>query len=120
MKRLILTIVTLLCITGTAKAQTYLWSDSLAVSTVEVDTTFDPIWHGATLWFEDCDGWVKIGTVPADTVNWATKKWVRIQEHQMVGLWLGTEYRAHLWRLSYKSYTGTGALFIIGFKLSYQ
>ena len=122
MKRLSFVIVLFFLLSPfTLQSQTlYQWSDSLAVSSTAVDTTFSPMWNGCTLMFEGGDGWIKVGTTPADTVGWSTKSWVKVAQRQPYYVWPTDHHPNRLRYLKYKVASGTAALFITGYKNVYQ
>ena len=125
MRHLYLTLTLLFSILFSANkpvlSQTSTWIDSLAVTTTEVDTTFSPRWNGCCLWFDNCTGLVRFGTTTTDTVSWSSKKWFKLEENQVMRFMINEYYNAnHLWRLEYKAVSGTGILYIVGYKNAYQ
>lgn len=118
MKRLLFILLFLSLSLSPLYATTYAVVDSISVSDTAVDSTFTQRWIGCSLWFLDCEGWIKFALSPNDTTGWSSKQWVKLIETQPMHFWPEEPYfSGGLYRLEYRCTTGTGALFITGLKM---
>ena len=90
-------------------------TDSLAVTTVAVDTTFSNRWENVTLFANGCDILVKMAMFPSDSTSWATRPYNLILDGTSLEIVPNNDlYISGLERLKYKASSGSGALFISG------
>jgi len=114
----ILAIAFFIAFQGETEAQQqmyYLWTDSLAVSTTAVDTTFPRDWDQVTLWSQGCSIFLQFGS-PGDTDSTATRFQIRLESG--MGLKIGPEVK--LRRLIVEAVSGTGTLYLAGIKRAAQ
>jgi hypothetical protein len=108
--RNLLLILLVLLIAASAQAQYYTWVDTVAVTTVAVDSVFDTRWEECTLKFEGCAGYFKVGS--PDTNRWAQRKWYYLAEGETVEF----GFRTPLNRLAFKAAADSGRAYLAGYK----
>lgn len=118
---IIILVAMLLFLPATSNAQllgnNYIWTDSIAVSTTIQDSTWAGIyerWEQVTLWFSGCGGMVKIGA--PDTTGFSSRDWIELYENRSLTIGPYTRLR----RLWFRSDTGSGVMYMIGFKKTQQ
>ena len=98
MKKLLL-IVTLLCGAEIASAQSYanlyVWQDTVLVTASRKDSVFATRWESVTFYFENGDGYVKVGA-PDTTLS--SKPWQYVPELQMIVIGPQTPLLKLAWR----------------------
>ena len=107
----------LLIVPTTAKAQLgsrYLHTDSLAVSTNPVDTTWTTPWEQVTILCDSVDVLMKMGA--PDVGSWSSRVWMRINNG--IAITIGPSPR--LKKVEVKTITGTGHVYFIGYKKERQ
>ena len=79
------TLLFVVLLTGAANAQSYAniyaWHDTVAVSATAKDSVFTTRWDGVTLYFENGDGYMKIGA-PDTTLT--RHPWQYFKENQTI------------------------------------
>jgi hypothetical protein len=110
-----LVVLVLVLLAGSVSGQTlgtkYTWVDSLAVTTTKADTILPYSYEQCSLWLTGCSGKVKLGGV-SDTTEFASRYWLPLDTGQI----LTTGPADRLKRLWFKSTSGSGTLWIIGYK----
>ena len=112
---LILTILLLFSTIGYGQlGNRYFWSKDLAITTTEVDTTFDTSWEVCTIMSDTLDIWLKIGA--PDVGSWSSREWFKLE----AGMALTIGPTPKLKRMAVKTVNGTGFVYLIGYKKSRQ
>lgn len=88
----------------------YVHSDSSSCIVTSVDTTYSTVWTQLTIWSTDIDILLKIGA--PDTTSWSDRKYLRIPVGQSITFGPATKVR----RLEYRSQSGSGTIYFIGYK----
>ena len=92
----------------------YTWTDSATVGIIGRDSTFTRIWEEVNVWCRGGEGWIRIGA--PDTSGWASRKFIRLADTQVISFGPGTRLR----RIQFKSMTGTVIFFFSGYKKRWQ
>jgi hypothetical protein len=112
---LFITILLLLCTGVQAQlGDRYFHSDSIAITTVEVDTSWDTSWEVATIMSDTLDLWLKLGA--PDVGSWASRNWFKLE----AGMALTIGPTPKLKRMSVKCTNGSGYVYVIGYKKARQ
>lgn len=91
----------------------YTWIETYSVTTDSVDTTFTDPYYQATLFFDGCTGLIKwAGVATGDTVNIAGRPYTLLQPSQTITIGTATKLK----RMEYYTSSGTGTLYIVGYK----
>ena len=91
----------------------YFWCDTLNATTTARDCTWTDVWEVATI-YGDADMLLRIGA--PDVGNWTSRRWVSIEE----GLALTIGPSPNLKKITWKTASGTGVLYVVGYKESAQ
>ncbi|KKN01524.1 hypothetical protein LCGC14_1126920 [marine sediment metagenome] len=116
MKRFIL-ILFLFLIPGIVNAQLgnrYFHADTLNATTAERDCTWTDVWQVVVIYADTVDLWVKIGA--PDVGNWASRNWILLEE----GNNLSIGPSPNLKKLAWKTDSGTGVVYVLGYKKAVQ
>ena len=92
----------------------FFWCDSIAISTASTDTTWDDAWEQAIILTDSVNVYLKIGA--EDVTNWDDRNWF----YWPSGVALSIGPRPRLKRLEVKTVTGTGTLYVLGYKKTRQ
>ena len=98
----------------------YIRTDSLAVTTTIKDTTFTPMWNGCRIWFDGCDGLILISSSTDDTTGFASRPKVSLDDGEKLEIWHDRFYPGTVYRIRYEAASGSGTLYIFGYKNVYQ
>jgi len=116
-KKLILLGIFILCFVSITNAQygsRYMHVDTLQISTTERDTTWTVPWELVTFYTDTVAINIKVGAPDID--SWATRTWLYLEN----GAALTIGPAPNLKRLTVKTVSGTGVLYLIGYKRSKQ
>ena len=109
-KRILFVLLTLVSLSF---AQTrYSWTDTVAVNTVGFDSTFTVKWEEVSIWFKDCNGWVRYSTSLTDTASWANRDFIFLLEGTVIRF---TDSE-RLSRIQVKAASGSGVCQFSGLK----
>ena len=92
----------------------YFWQDSLALSTSAVDSHFVVKWQQVVFWSNGADLLFRAGS--PDTTSWSSRKFTKISAGQTYSFGSATK----LIRFEYKASSGSGTLYMSGYKKSAQ
>jgi hypothetical protein len=96
--------------TSHAQTVTYLWADSLGLSSTGRDSLFATPWEEVSIFVSGGSAYVKYGA--PDTTSWSSRNFILLIEGQVITFGPGTKLK----RLKYKMASGTGTIYFIGTK----
>lgn len=88
----------------------YLWQDAISITTSPIDSAFAEVWQQVTVWARGCDLYAKFGA--PDTTDWDSRDWIYFVEGSSVSIGSATK----LTRVEFKAVSGTGTLYMFGYK----
>ena len=93
----------------------FIVSDSLALTTSEIDSTFTYPWESVTIWAVGCDALIKIEINKQD--DFTDDSFVRIDDGSFITITKNRELGiSGVYRVMTKAVSGTGILYMIGTK----
>ena len=104
----------LLTLTSLANGQVlgshYFWANKVYVTSTPVDSTFKQPWEYCSVYADTIDVYIKVGA--PDTSKWNSREWIYLSKGSSIEFSPFVRLR----RLAVKAATGTGNVYIIGFK----
>lgn len=105
-------------LSGNPKAATlgtrYFHGDTMNINTVGIDTVWASAWEYVTIFTPTIDCWYKVGA--PDTSSWASRFWMWLPQNGAIAIGPSPKLK----RLQIKSNSGTGVIYLIGYKKAAQ
>ncbi len=99
---------------GALSAQTlgshYFWANSYTVSGTSIDQYFSDPWEYCSIYADTVDVLLRIGA--PDTTSWSSRTWIYLPSGSTIEFSPFIKLR----RIEAKTVSGTGTLYIVGFK----
>lgn len=92
----------------------YLWQDAISITTAAIDSHFVTKWQDVSFWSSGCGLSFRCGA--EDTTSWSSRDWIVVEAGQTIQIGPATK----LVRLEFKASSGSGTMYILGYKKSDQ
>jgi len=93
--------------------QFYTWMDNIALTTADIDSTFNTQWESVTIWASTA---IRVTIGAPDTTDWDDRDYVVLSSGSAMSFGPATKLN----RLEFRAVTGTGYLYMVGYKKTTQ